>query len=253
MHTISGTISEYIPARLWTSVQTQEVTKEIGNHVDAPDAVGVQVLEKKSALKQRAVETRELPSQLISQMRAGASTSTQGRLDSHKVLARVIRRARKRIGAPDTIFLTRSAIVIPEELQTYETAPGSVERFLLADSGEGDDERILIFGREASGVWIHLVRRVFVDGTFSLAPKLFSQLFLVLGERPGCVLPLAYALLPDKTERSYTRMISLLKGVWPTLNPAAISMDYERGLMNAFNEAFPAAEISGCFFHLVQR
>lgn len=37
------------------------------------------------------------------------------------------------------------------EFGRYELEPGVFEQFLLADSGEGDDERILIFGRESFG------------------------------------------------------------------------------------------------------
>nr|CAD2143870.1 unnamed protein product [Meloidogyne enterolobii] len=48
------------------------------------------------------------------------------------------------------------------EFGRYELEPGVFEQFLLADSGEGDDERILIFGRESFGEWSHLVAELYV-------------------------------------------------------------------------------------------
>jgi len=42
----------------------------------------------------------------------------------------------------------RSVLIIPDKYRRYESEPGVFEQFLLADSGEGDDDRILIFGRE---------------------------------------------------------------------------------------------------------
>ena len=47
-------------------------------------------------------------------------------------------------------------------------------------------------------------------------------------------------------------MLDMLTLGWPNLNPKAISMDYEKALMNAFTAYFSNAEIHGCFFHLIQ-
>ena len=47
-------------------------------------------------------------------------------------------------------------------------------------------------------------------------------------------------------------MLDMLTLGWPNFNPSAISMDYEKGLMNDFGAYFPSAQIHGCFFHLVQ-
>ncbi len=53
---------------------------------------------------------------------------------------------------------------------------------MIADDGVGD-QRIIIFGRQhfldvlaQSNTW-------FIDGTFSIAPRLFSQVYALLAER----------------------------------------------------------------------
>ena len=43
----------------------------------------------------------------------------------------------------------RATLIIPRDYSRYESEPGVYEQFLLADSGEGDEQRILIFGRES--------------------------------------------------------------------------------------------------------
>ena len=49
----------------------------------------------------------------------------------------------------------------------------------------------------------------------------------------------------------FRAVLDMLTLGWPDLNPRAIPMDYEEGLMNTFGAYFPTAEIHGCFFHLV--
>ncbi|XP_018497019.1 uncharacterized protein LOC108864956 [Galendromus occidentalis] len=164
----------------------------------------------------------------------------------------MIQRTRNRLGIPSTHYTSLEAIVIPEEYRVYESTPGNFEQFLLGDSGPDDPERILIFGRSSTASWIGEVSKIYVDGTFSLAPDLFSQIFLILAERPETVTPICYVLMSNKSEESYCKMLDMLTLGWPNSNPQAISMDYEKALMNAFTAFFPVAQIHGCFFHLVQ-
>ncbi|XP_018495154.1 uncharacterized protein LOC108864296 [Galendromus occidentalis] len=146
----------------------------------------------------------------------------------------------------------RASISIPDEYTMYEKEPGSFEKFLIGDTGEGDQRRILLFGREAVGDWIGYSRKAYVDGTFSLSPPCFYQIVAILAERNNFVIPVCYALLPDKSQATYARMIGLICQAWPSFNPAVISTDYEKGLINSFIAAFPEAQIHGCLFHLVQ-
>ncbi|XP_018493957.1 uncharacterized protein LOC108863821 [Galendromus occidentalis] len=89
--------------------------------------------------------------------------------------------------------------------------------------------------------WIGEVSKIYVDGTFSLAPDLFSQIFLILAERPETVTPICYALMSNKSKESYCKMLGTLTLGWPNFDPQAISMDYERALMNAFTAYSPVA------------
>lgn len=81
------------------------------------------------------------------------------------------------------------------------------QRFLLFDSGRGND-RILIFGTDATLLLLEAAGEWYADGTFKVNPILFRQLLTVHIKYPNSnnVLPCLYALLPNKTENTYTRL-----------------------------------------------
>jgi len=91
-----------------------------------------------------------------------------------------------------------------------------------------------------------------VDGTFKIAPSLFSQVFVILGTRNGGVHPCLYALLPNKNQATYNRLLMEIKNLAPGINARSISVDFEIAIHNAFRTEFPNIEIRGCFFHLIQ-
>ncbi|XP_018497035.1 uncharacterized protein LOC108864966 [Galendromus occidentalis] len=202
-------------------------------------------------MKLRAEETKETPAQLINHVRSGASAAVQMEFPSRRTLAKVVNRVRKACAGAPALPTDRSRIFIPDEY-AYESAPGHSESFLIGDSGCGDEDRILIFGRQSVAEWIGLVEKIYVDGTFSLSPELFQQVFVVLAERSGFVFPVCYALLPNKSQATHTRMIQLLRTACPHFKPTKVSLDFGIGLINASRTTFLDAETNGCLFHLVK-
>ena len=61
-------------------------------------------------------------------------------------MRKIVKRVRVQQDAPPNPD-SRSALIIPENYRHYES-DGVYEQFLLADSGEGNEERILVFGCE---------------------------------------------------------------------------------------------------------
>lgn len=208
-------------ARIHKLVDSGEITV-YGIHSDLPDAAAAEVNEKKTALKRRAVETEEAPQQILAKVRCNTSLAAQGKLESNRSLARMIQRNRNRHGTPSSHYTRVEDIDIPEEYRYYESTPGQRELFLLGDSqasvDEPDHKRILIFGRVSQRTSISEVEKIYVDGTFSLTPKLFAQLYVILGERPGSVTPLCYVLMADKSETSYCK-VSVSKRKYPQRSP----------------------------------
>ena len=70
----------------------------------------------------------------------------------------------------------------------------------------------------------------------------------------SAVIPVVFALLPNKTQQTYRRLIQKIMELCPLFNPKSVMLDFERAAINAFEEKFSNAtnsfSISGCFFHL---
>jgi len=81
---------------------------------------------------------------------------------------------------------------------------------------------------------------------------MFSQVFVILAERGEFVLPIMYALLPNKTTETYGRMMQLICRRFPNFNPQIISTDFELAVMRAFSTKFPISVVHGCFFYLIK-
>lgn len=238
--------------RVYTDLNDQFLELKHQHESRLGDAAQVEADAAITMMKQRAQTTQELPNQVRTAALQGLSFAGKARLPNNNALKMIIHRTRKANNVAPAQPIDRASIEIPENYSTYEYEPKAFENYLLADSGVGDENRILIFGRESAETWIEQVEKFFVDGTFSLAPALFSQIFVVMAARGGFVIPVIFALLPNKREQTYSRMIRMIRGVWSNFCPTAISLDFEQAVINAFSNAFPDAELQGCLFHLVK-
>lgn len=91
-----------------------------------------------------------------------------------------------------------------------------------------------------------------MDGTFSITPAPFYQVYVVLAELHDAVHPFLYVLLSNKTQKTYTRMFSMIKDLDDNIQPEVINCDFEIAAINSIRECFPGAQIAGCYFHLMQ-
>ena len=85
------------------------------------------------------------------------------------------------------------------------------------------------------------------DGTFKQCLDMFYQKYTIHirigGYSPSCL----YALLPNKTERTYIDFNQALLQLVPNANTEKIMMDFEKVAVQAFLTTFPLAH-----FHLCQ-
>ncbi|XP_064117881.1 uncharacterized protein LOC135223347 [Macrobrachium nipponense] len=63
------------------------------------------------------------------------------------------------------------------------------------------------------------------------------------------VLPILYALLPNKRRTTYVKMFRMITEMSAELQPKGIYCDYEQAAFSAMTECFPDVELKGCFFH----
>lgn len=205
-----------------------------------------------TSLKKRAAETQETPTVIVNNCQRRLSISATGICPSDRALKMQIKRARKLNNNAPVAPNSLDDLEIPEEYKEYTTDGGNrTERFLLADN-HPESPRILIFGRRRGIDILKTSTRWYVDGTFSVAPTLFAQVFVIMGEKYGGTYLCVYVLLPDKRQITYENMLRMLIELEPLLNPTRVSVDFELAIHNAFREVFPGISIDGCFFHLVE-
>lgn len=73
--------------------------------------------------------------------------------------------------------------------------------------------RILVFGRESVSNDLPTVTKLNLDGTFSICPPLFAQVFVIVGRRGTFVQPIFHVLLPDRHRATYVRAFRLITEV----------------------------------------
>lgn len=200
-----------------------------------------------ASMKDRMTETISTPSSSQAAVIATLGGNVQMALPKKATLSRVLRRHRQfklQIAGVNTLPAppTGMDFVIPSHFQS----------FLLHDSCI-DSERLLIFGdrqlleaMSRAEVWL-------ADGTFKVVPSLWYQLYTVHFQFVRRCNPVGiYSLLPNKTRKTYDRLIQAIVDLLPTATPTVILLDFETAAMQAFTAGFQTADITGCYFHLCQ-
>lgn len=224
-----------------------DIQGQSGVHHHTADAARVEATKVMNNVFRTARETQESTHYVVSNAIAGlseAAASTLPKVDSIKRKIRLVRQIEE---AAPALPRHRSDIVLPPKYTT--TTRG--ENFLAFDSGSVED-RMLIFSTRRNMGLLAQSEHWFADGTFKTVPHLFFQLYTIHGLKCNTTLPLVYALLPNKSEATYRRLLQELKNLQPNASPSTITTDFEQAMINAIAEEFPTATHHGCFFHFGQ-
>ncbi|XP_076039031.1 uncharacterized protein LOC143024135 [Oratosquilla oratoria] len=138
----------------------------------------------------------------------------------------------------------------PQSLQELDiTGPWASN--LLYDNGPAADELIIVFASPGHLEQLAACDDWCMDGTFSVAPRLFTQLYVVQGRIGEGYFPLAFALLQRKTQTTYEELFRVLEQ--HGCDPSTVIVDFERlvelGLRAVFGEEI---QVRFCFYHLSQ-
>ena len=129
-------------------------------------------------------------------------------------------------------------------------------RDLCPDNLLHQEEDILIFSTKNNLELLSEADIIFMDGTFSVAPRLFKQLYTLHVLFKDFYLPVCYALLPSKSGDIYYRFFEIVKfkmsRIDLILNPQTILVDFEAAMLTSVRQHFPATNVKGCFFHFTQ-
>jgi hypothetical protein len=141
---------------------------------------------------------------------------------------------------------TLNELIIPDRLRLHLG-----EDIIKYDGSIGGD-RILVFTTTHLMDVLRDSKDWGCDGTFSVVPKLFDQLWCLHVRLAHTFVPVVYCLLNSRTESIYTHVLNILKTIRVGLEPKSISLDFENAELNAFKKVFPEIEHRACFFHLQQ-
>ena len=115
------------------------------------------------------------------------------------------------------------------------------ERFLLH---QDNDWGIAIFSTRRNITALVHCQQLYMDATFRTAPQPYEQMFTVLGDYHGRVIPLVIALMKNRTIGAYRQVLQKLKRrvrryTTQHWEPAAVMMDFEQALITAVETELP--------------
>ena len=196
-----------------------------------------------SAAKMPTVTPRTVLGEISMNVEANLS-GTSSFLPPRNTMRQALLRARKKAnGVPPKPKTVEDLIEIPERFST--TADG--QRFLLHNStADPNNEapnaaRIMVYMSDHGRDVLAGCKTWFVDGTFkSAANTLFTQVVFIVGlTAMDKAVPCGFALLPNKERDTYLQLaeaISEATSQAQQVEMTTIMMDFERGLVSAFQE-----------------
>uniref|UniRef100_A0A915EEL0 FLYWCH-type domain-containing protein n=1 Tax=Ditylenchus dipsaci TaxID=166011 RepID=A0A915EEL0_9BILA len=170
----------------------------ICSHNHEVDPMVVTVSRIKANLKQRAIDTREKSQQLLNHELQSAPIAVAPSL-SKSAVRKQVRRVRIKHQIPVVEARRVEDVDIPAASQIYKCT--------------GGQEHVLLFERERNINWSAEMPVVYMDGTFSITPEPFAQVYVILAERSArvdnggkWVFPVLYALLENKSRITYLKL-----------------------------------------------
>ena len=236
-------------ARIETNSEVSEIVHYAVNHNHEADARKAEKVILRAKAKKQADDVTVKPSRIIQSQLESMEESSLQTTDLRNVTQSVHRARRKNQPAQP-----KCRADVHRILQEMNVKTSKGEQFVLCND---EPSGIIIFGTKSNLKNLCCdVDFVLIDGTFKSCPKYFYQLYTFHGGKGNTYVPLLYALLPSKTEQCYTKLwdfvFSLCTQNDVTFTPRAISVDFERAMINVIQAMLPNTRISACRFHLGQ-
>lgn len=201
-------------------IKSEYITKGPSDHSHVADASKLHARIEVANIKNKANHTQQLLQQIISATQIPAGVV--GAMPSGSSIKNTLRRIRKRNDCVPTDPKSLFDLDIPEQFR--KTKDGA--QFLLHDSGPSNN-RIIIFSTRDNLDIMDNYSDWFADGTLKTSPLIFSQVYTIhVLIKENIIIPTIYALLPNKTEETYIRLLTTLKEIKPNLNPKSIMTDF---------------------------
>ena len=172
------------------------------DHTHTPSETTCEIAKVRANVKRRATETQDPVQVILGRELGGISEAAAINLPALHHIRRNIRLQRQ---ANQQLPIPANREDVPELPLQYQRSYAN-EQFLIFDSGQGDADRIFIFGTNQSLQLLSQSQNWFGDGTFKVCPQIFFQIYTIHAQINWRILPCIYALLPNKTEGTYTKL-----------------------------------------------
>ncbi|CAF1389952.1 unnamed protein product [Rotaria sordida] len=224
-----------------------QVIQTVGDHNHEPVHSAGQVIAARikmnNTAKQTGHTTHDIVADGVSKLSDHAITS----LPNLQNLKRTVQRIRQKHQNSLPLPTDRNSLVInPLFIRTARN-----RTFLQFDS-DPIDQCMLIFSTKKQLQMLENANYIYLDGTFSVVPELYFQLYTIHVIYLKHILPAVYVLLPGKKQRLYKEMLQEIKNLAPNCDPPNVMIDLECTSMKAIRNLFPTSNLYGCFFHLCQ-
>ena len=220
------------------------------SHVSNPAAVEAE--KTKTAMKDQIQTTKSRPAQVVATAMLAAATETRLELGKTENIKRALRR-QKRAALPEEPATLNDLHVTGE----WATTGGQKsEPFLIHDSGSDRTNRILVFASEQQLRHLAVADTWFMDGTFSVAPALFTQVYVIRAPLGQSAVTCVYAFMTCKSQQLYSELLEAVtlqtQKLGFTSDPTRVICDFEQSVISAVATVLPRAQVQGCFYHLCQ-
>ncbi|XP_071105325.1 uncharacterized protein [Haliotis cracherodii] len=138
----------------------------------------------------------------------------------------------------------RQDIQLPDSYQRTVSS----QDFLLHTE---DDNKLMIFATSQNIRHLSASNVYSCDGTFCMCPSRFYQIYTINACVHNKMVPLVFALLPDKKQSTYLRLFTILNQMNLQLQPNFVSTDFETAAQNAAKIEFPC-QIKGSALPLLR-
>ncbi|CAF1092581.1 unnamed protein product [Brachionus calyciflorus] len=198
--------------------------KETNNHHDwhKPKPESKEFLESKETFNELVKKSKDAPRALIRDFQPGLSENCiYSWSKKNAIRQKVIRTRNCQNGLSTKNFKLLHHVVIDEELKfTYKK-----NKFYFGDSGPTDKNRVIFFTTDQNLKLLSTYRDWYCDGTFSICPSPFKQVYTIHIIIRGTTLPMVYAFLPNKKQVTYKKLFKLLAELI-TMKPLSVNCDF---------------------------
>jgi hypothetical protein len=238
--------------KITTNLEANEIMSRVKHNHESSNSM-IEANEKKLEMKSIAYQSRGNTSQVLADSLEKMSEEGRLAMGNYDSIKRQIQRSRQTGRPKDPNSLEE--LIIPEEWTT--TGEESKKPFLIYDNGHEEQNRIIIFSTQECMQLLSKSNIWFMDGTFSSAPVLFHQLFVIRAPLGDSAVSCIYALLSGKTQIIYEELfkaiINKADEMGLDLNPTTTMTDFERSILNAITTSFgQQVRTKTCYFHLTQ-